>query len=358
MNAVWRDRLSQDALKRLALGLAVGTAGGAVAWSLDVPLAWMLGALFACMFASIAGLPVAVPLWLRANFMVLIGLFLGESFDGLTMAELARWPVSILGAILYVPVAGWLAYLFFRHVAKEDRVTAVCSGIPGGLTALVLIAGGMGADERHVALAQSLRIAIVVCLAPVIAFGYLGLTPPTPELFAERQLIGVADFVLLLVAAILATLALQWLRLPIPFLLGPILASAVLRIAGVVEGVLPHILVEVALVVTGSSIGTRFHGVAMTDWLRFAAYTFGGTLVLMAVSVVFAQAISALTGIDYFVALLAYAPGGIAEMSLIALAIDADPAFVALHHVVRITFILLAVPAFGVWLRRQVQDNP
>jgi uncharacterized membrane protein AbrB (regulator of aidB expression) len=43
-------------------------------------------------------------------------------------------------------------------------------------------------------------------------------------------------------------------------------------------------------------------------------------------------------------ALLALAPGGLTEMGLIALAIHADVAFVALHHVARILFVLVLAP--------------
>jgi uncharacterized membrane protein AbrB (regulator of aidB expression) len=42
--------------------------------------------------------------------------------------------------------------------------------------------------------------------------------------------------------------------------------------------------------------------------------------------------------------LLAYAPGGLSEMSLVALATGAEVAFVALHHVVRIVMVILAAP--------------
>ena len=140
--------------------------------------------------------------------------------------------------------------------------------------------------------------------------------------------------------------------IPIPFMVGPLVASAVLRMAGVVEGVLPHWLVEVALLVTGSAIGSRFHGVEPGRLLRFGAVSVAGTVILLGVSALFAAVVAETTGQDFLPALLAYAPGGVAEMSLIALAIDADPAFVAIHHVARIVFVLLAVPAISVWFRR------
>ena len=158
----WAERLSPEQLKKLALGLAVGAAGGAVANYFGLPLAWMLGALFATMFARIAGAPIDVPIWLRAAFLILIGLFLGESFEGVKVAELMQWPISIAAAMLYVPVATSCAYLFYRYVAGEKTMTAICSSIPGGLIAVVVVSGSLGADEKQVALAQSLRIAIVV----------------------------------------------------------------------------------------------------------------------------------------------------------------------------------------------------
>ncbi|GMG81435.1 AbrB family transcriptional regulator [Paralimibaculum aggregatum] len=346
----WAERLRPEVLRRLALGLLVGGLGGALAAWAEVPLAWMLGALFACMIASLAGAPVAVPLWLRANFMFLIGLFLGESFDGIGLAELSRWPATIAGAILYVPVAGWVAYLYYHWLIRQPVMTAVCSAIPGGLTAVVLLAEAFGGDDRAVALSQSLRIAIVIFAAPIVAFGLLGFTPPSEELLSARAPIGWEGIAILVPAALATMWAMDRLGLPIPFLIGPIFASAVLRMTGLVEGALPHWLVEIALVVTGSSIGCRFHGLKLSTWLAVALATLGGTLVLMAVTAVFAWAVAALTGIDYLAALLAYAPGGVAEMSLIALAIDADPGFVALHHVVRIGFILVALPLFAAWL--------
>jgi uncharacterized membrane protein AbrB (regulator of aidB expression) len=59
-----------------------------------------------------------------------------------------------------------------------------------------------------------------------------------------------------------------------------------------------------------------------------------------------------MTGIDLVVLLLAYAPGGVAEMSLIALAIGADAGFVAVHHLVRIVCVMVAVPLLTVAARR------
>ncbi len=352
--ARWADRLTPRKLARLALGLGIGAAGALLAETLGIPLAWMLGPLFMCMAASIARLPLDVPMWMRTNFLFLIGLFLGESFQGLDAAQILRWPVSIAGAVLYLPVATAVAFLFYRHVVRETRMTALCSAIPGGLVAVVMISAALGADERNVALAQSLRIAFVICLAPVVAFGLLGYPPPPPTMFEGEALIGLPDLALVVAASLGLILLLRRTRIPILTMVCPLVASGALRMAGLVEGVLPHGLVEVALLVTGSSIGARFAGVEPGRLLRFGVLTFGGTAILLAIAGGFAAAVSALTGIELVTLLLAYAPGGVAEMSLIALAIDADAGFVAVHHLVRIICVMAGVPLLTVLIGRRM----
>lgn len=350
--AQWAERLAPPALGRLALGLAVGAAGGAAAHAAGAPLAWMLGALFACMFASLAGAPVMVPIWFRTLFLGVVGLFLGESFADLRVEDLARWPVSLAAAALYPAAGGAACYALFRAAARMPRATALLCAVPGGLTAVSLFAAEVGGDERRVALAQSLRVALVVLAAPVVAFGWLGLPRPAAAGAHPAALMSAPDAALLTGAALAATLLAGRLRVPLPYLVGPLAVSAALRPAGVVSGALPGWLVEAALTVCGASIGTRFAGFGLRQLAVGAAWTLAGTIVLMAVSWGFAAAVAALTGIGLFAALLAYAPGGVAEMSLIALAIGADPAFVATHHMARILTILIALPALGGPLRR------
>ena len=46
--------------------------------------------------------------------------------------------------------------------------------------------------------------------------------------------------------------------------------------------------------------------------------------------------------------LLAYSPGGLAEMSLVALALQIEVAFVAAHHIIRILFVMMSAgPVFA-----------
>ena len=69
---------------------------------------------------------------------------------------------------------------------------------------------------------------------------------------------------------------------PLPYMIGPLIASAALRFPGIVDGALPPWLVELSLLVCGASIGTRFGGIGWRFFVGTVAWTFAGTLVLMA----------------------------------------------------------------------------
>jgi membrane AbrB-like protein len=125
-------------------------------------------------------------------------------------------------------------------------------------------------------------------------------------------------------------------------LLGYVFASILKLPTAAVTG--PE-LIAAAQVVMGAFIGVRFTGAALALVGRTMMVALGSTLILLAVTVVFAYAGHWLTGLPVAALALAYSPGGLAEMSLIALALGLDGAFVATHHILRILVIVLAAPA-------------
>jgi uncharacterized membrane protein AbrB (regulator of aidB expression) len=80
----------------------------------------------------------------------------------------------------------------------------------------------------------------------------------------------------------------------------------------------------------------------------------GATVLTLGIALGAGSAMAHFAGIAPDQALLALAPGGLTEMGLIALAIHADVAFVALHHVVRILFVIVLAPlAFRLIMARR-----
>ncbi|MGB8814189.1 MAG: AbrB family transcriptional regulator, partial [Paracoccaceae bacterium] len=89
-------------------------------------------------------------------------------------------------------------------------------------------------------------------------------------------------------------------------------------------------------VVVGSVLGARFAGLppgALWVAARLAVANVGAALVL---AFGFALVVGPLMGQPVAAAFLAFAPGGLAEMSLIALSLQMSVVYVTVHHVARI----------------------
>lgn len=91
-------------------------------------------------------------------------------------------------------------------------------------------------------------------------------------------------------------------------------------------------------------MGARFAGVPIKQVVSVISASVGSTALMLLASVAFALAAHRITGLGLEPLILAYSPGGLAEMSLIALALGIETAFVATHYVIRIGLIVISAP--------------
>jgi hypothetical protein len=331
-------------LKPIALSLGLGALGGGVFTLLQVPLAWMLGPMIVNIAASVRGLPVLVPHGVRVAVLCVIGVFLGGSFTPDLLSRASEWALSLSLMLVFVPLITWVASEYFRRAAGFDRPTAVFSGAPGTLTAMVIVGGEAGADERMIALTQGLRVVIVVIVMPMVVTAVLASAPHHRAILPEGGPFSWSAGLLLLAAASVGYAVARLLSLPAAAMTGAMLASTALYLGGVVDYRPPDALLWVALWILGSAIGSRFSTVSAATFVRVSKHAVAATMIVIGLSAAFALLASWLTGTRYLTALLSFTPGGVAEMCLIAIAFDVDPAFVAVHHLVRIAILITAVP--------------
>lgn len=329
---------------RLAFTLGLGTVGGALFAWWNLPLAWMLGAMGFTLVAAMGGAPMGVPATLRNAMITVLGIMLGSAFSPDLVDHLDEWLVTGAFLAVYVVVSLAAGLFFLRRFARYDRVTAFFTAAPGGFNEMVTVGSALGGDERIISLSHSLRVVLVVTAIP-FGFQYFagyqrgaggGLGPIMPDL-------GLVDAALLAACAV-AILPARWLKLPAPWMLGPMIASATIHVAGLTHSKPPALFVIAAMIVIGASIGARFRGVDMRMIARTLAVSLVMSLMLLGLSLVSAWFLHAVTGLPFGSILLAYAPGGFAEMSLVSLAMELDPAFVSSHHLARVIFVIALVP--------------
>jgi len=339
--------LTSAKLFRALLALAIGASGGALANWAALPLAWMIGAMLAVTAGAVGGLPVALPLWLRNLFVVVLGIMLGSSFRPEIIDQLGEWSLSLAGLLLYTVVAAAVGMVYLRRVSGYSGTTAYFSATPGGLNEMILVGTAMGGDARVISLMHASRILLVVGTLPFAFQLLLGYDPANrPPVGAPLAAVAWPDLGILALCGLVGMVAARLARLPAAFLVGPMLLSAAVHLKGWTAAAPPAELVAAAQVVIGTALGCRFAGTRVGFILRVVASAAGLTLLLLLLSLAFAYALHSITGLPTPYLILAYAPGGLAEMSLVALALSFDAAFVATHHIVRIFFIVVLAPAF------------
>ncbi len=300
--------------------------------------------------ASVRGVPVLVPHGVRVVTLCVIGVFLGGSFSPELLARAGEWIYSLLFMLVFIPLITLVAGIYYRRFASFDPPTAMFSGAPGTLTAMVIIGGDSGADERMIALTQGLRVVIVVFLMPMVVVLSTASGAASASVLPEGGPFSWTDGILLTLAAVFGFGLARVFRLPASAMTGAMLASAALYLGGMVDWRPPDAALWFCLWVLGSAIGSRFSTVTPTTFFRVSRHAIAATAVVMTISAAFALLVSRLTGVAFLTTLLSFTPGGVAEMCLIAIAFDIDPAFVAVHHLVRIAILITAAPFVAKWM--------
>ncbi len=333
-----------NAMRKLATAMVLGASGGALfAWA-DLPLAWMLGAMAVCTIAAVAGVPLGVPGGLRQVNVAVLGVMLGSAFTPDLFDRLGSWTVSLAGLALYLLLTAPMVMFMYQRLGGYDAPTAFFSAIPGGLSEMILVGDSFGGDARRISLSHGTRILIVVMVLP-FWFRFVEGVPAAP--FTEdMSLFGMAaeDLAVLSVCGLLGYVAARAARLPAYALTGPMIISAAAHLAGLTTSRPPPELLSVAQVVVGSAIGARFAGVSFAELRRTVLLAIVATAIMLTMTVVMGLALRPIVGVDLAGLVLAYSPGGVAEMTLVALGLNIDVAFVSTHHLVRISLLVVVAP--------------
>jgi len=331
----------------------LGIAGGWFFYILKLPLAWMLGAMVVTTLASLSGVELRLPHKLRGGFITILGVFLGSAFNADIAQQITRWPMTLSALVLYVGFITAMLYVYFRKVLKFDPVSAFFSATPGGLGTMVITGGALGGDEGKIALVHGARVLLVVMVIPLwIRYQDPALAGVTTGSGLSLADAGVPDLITLAASAITGLWLGKLVRLPAYGLLGPMLVSAAVHISGISQAPPPTELIAAAQVVIGCSVGARFSGVPLRQVLTIIFASCGATTLMLGTTVAFTLVLSHLSGFGWQPLLLAYSPGGLAEMSMIALALGIETAFVAIHHMFRILLIVVTAPLVFTAARR------
>jgi uncharacterized protein len=340
--ASWH-RMPRPAATIFTLGAAA--LGGALFALLNLPAAWLAGALVAVSGLALIGVPVHVPDLLRRVIFVVLGISLGAAVTPETVAGIRTWPITLSLLALSLPVTMGAVMLYLRYVSGWNYRETLYASAPGALSAVLAMATEAKVDVRQVAFAQTVRVFFLIAALPglLLAAGLspsTGVVPPP----AGAHLGSLSDILIMTGTGIAAALLAERLGLPGGLLVGPMVVNAVLHGSGYVQAGVPQTLLVISFVVLGAFTGARFLGTTPSMIRRLLLDSIGAFVVALGVCIVFALAAAWLAGEDIGKTIVAFAPGGLEAMTILAFLIGLDPAFVGAHHLARFILIALVLP--------------
>lgn len=238
-----------SALPTLALGLAAAL----LCTALHTPLPWMIGPLLSVAAARMAGADLRAPSQARNAGQWVIGASLGLYFTPDVVARLVEYLPYIIAGSLFALVLGAGGAILLRRTTGVAFKTAFFSTAIGGASEMANLAERNGARIDQVAAAHSLRVLMVVVTVPAI-FQYGGIHGLDPYIPGPR-VVSAPGLLALIAITLGVALLVKRLNMPNPFVIGTLLAAAVLTASGIELSAIPTWMSRAGQLLIGVSLG-------------------------------------------------------------------------------------------------------
>jgi hypothetical protein len=332
-------------LARLLESVLIGTLGGYLFNLAKFPAGWLAGAMIFSAVAALAGRTIYLPSTLARISSIVLGITIGGVVTPDTLRGMTTWPLSIAMVSVSVVAATLATATYLTRVHGWNQLTALFASIPGGLAqVMALAAEERDCDIRGVAIVQTLRVVILAVVVPAVLSlaGLAGAArlPSGATSIADAPL----GFGLLVVASTVAALGLLRLGFPGGLMFGPLIVSAILHGGAFIDVTMPPWLTIAATVGLGTVSGGRFTGTPFRLLLGYLGAALGAFAVALVVTGAIGIGVTMVVALPISDLIVAYAPGAVDAMMILALALHLDPVFVGAHHLTRVFVVSVGLP--------------
>jgi len=330
----------------------IAAIGVAVFHLLSLPLPWLLGPIVSCLIAALLGVPMRGIPMLNNAMRSILGVAVGATFTvALVISMAGMWTTLILVPVM-VGLIGLVGVPYFHRLWGFDFATSYYSAMPGGLQDMLLFGEEAGGDVRALSLIHATRVMVIVVALPFILQGYWGVDLSNPP-GEPATTLPPAQLLLMVFAGIAGWQIAKAVGLFGASILGPMILAGALSLLGILQHRPPAEAIWAAQFFIGMTVGTKYAGVTAQEVKRDVTAALGFCVILLILSAIFVEAIHLLSLAPPMETLLAFAPGGQAEMTVLALIAGADLAFVIAHHVLRIVTVIIGAPIAAKVFNRQ-----
>ncbi len=345
-----RSTMSRRSETALTAGI-----GAALFWSVGLPLPFLFGPLFACLAAALLQRPLKGFGVVSTAFRTILGVAVGASLTPDVVAALPTMAVSLAFIPLYIAVIGVIGVPFFTRIYGFDRVTAWYASMPGGLQDMIIFGAEAGGDARALSLIHATRVMMIVTIAPIIlTFGFGAVL--TNAIGAPASEIPLHELALMVAAALIGWKGGEKIGLFGASILGPMIVTAILSLSGFIHARPPAEAILAAQFFIGVSIGVGYVGITLAELRRVVVAGVIFVLILAVLAAIFAEIVVLLGLARPVEAFMAFAPGGQAEMTVLAIVAGADLGYIIVHHLARVFLVITGAPLAARILLRARKD--
>jgi membrane AbrB-like protein len=353
-------------IRRLLVTSGIALSVGWLFLSLNFPAPFLMGSLFGVWICG-AVVPSArrhlgVARWFHVPVILGLGVLMGENFRADILVNITQWWPTVSTMVITTIVVSLIGYVFLSRVrGYEPRLALLCC-LPGGQAEAVALAREVVDKAYVVALFHLVRVVIVFVTMPLLMAFIEGKAATEASNLTLRSMPGLLD---LPVAEIISFIAVgvggyglaRLCRVPMAHLLGPMGLSALLHVMGVID--LPRIqeFVLLAQLAIGGGVGAQLARVPLREVFVYLRDASLNTMVILLAYLACAVAFTVFGGMDFLTIWLAFVPGGLYEVTLLALVFGFDVAFTAFHHTIRVMLIFFTMPTLATRLGRHSKDS-
>ncbi|MEM6390889.1 MAG: AbrB family transcriptional regulator [Pseudomonadota bacterium] len=321
-----------------------------------LPLPWLLGPIFACLTAALLGVELKGYKPVNDAMRAILGVAVGATLSvSVLVSMLDMWPTLLLIPLI-IAAAGLIGVPYFQRLWGFDFATSYYSAMPGGLQDMLAFGEEAGGDVRALSLIHATRVLLIVVSLPFLLQGIWGIDLSNPP-GASALSLPPRQLAWMVAAGLVGWQVARLVGLFGASIIGPMIAAGALSIAGILENRPPAEAIWAAQFFIGMTVGSKYSGITGEEVRRDVAAALGYCVILIAIAAAFTEFVILLGLAPPLEALLAFAPGGQAEMTVLALISGADLAFVVAHHLLRIVTVIIGAPLAARLLSRDPPEG-
>jgi len=343
-------------LKQQVSTIALCLICGVILNTLGTPLPFLFGSLGGCLIGALLGMDLkGIPICSTVSRTIL-GVAIGTSLSWALVIAIPDYATTLVLIPLYVVLIGVCGIPYFHRVFRYDLPTSFYAAMPGGLQDMVIFGIEAGANPRSLSLIHATRVLALVTAAPLVLVYFFDL-PLNRSLGDPIAALPVSELILLFGIGILGWQVCKRIGMFGASVLGPLLFSAPLALAGVLTHRPPQEAILVSQFFIGIGIGAHYKGITVSELKRDILAALGYVLILAGISIAtiaIAVELSTLQDADLF---LAFWPAGQAELAVLSLAAGGNLGVIVLHHLVRIILVIMGAPIVSRGVLKSVKNK-